>query len=147
MRRRCLAWTSRFGALNLCGITLAAVFVAQAALACTHDAGWQEMTAESHNSGEASIRLPVDNVPLNQPFEIEVSVCPADGAPIERFTLDAIMPAHQHGMNYQPVILKSGDGAFLADGLVFHMPGIWRISVSALVGGETHGYFLDLKIR
>lgn len=142
-----MAWTSRFCVFNICGISLGSVFIAQAALACTHNAGWQEMTAESQNGGEASIRLPVDNVPLNQPFEIEVSVCPVDGAPIERFTLGAIMPAHQHGMNYQPVISKSGDGDFVAAGLVFHMPGIWRITVSALVAGETHGYFLDLKIR
>lgn len=105
------------------------------------------MISESSDSGKAAVRLPAGEVPLNRPFEIEVSVCANDGAPIERFTLSAIMPAHQHGMNYQPVISQSADGNIVADGLVFHMPGIWRITVSGLVGGETRGYFLDLKIK
>lgn len=105
------------------------------------------MTAEAPKSGDAAIRLPDGEVPLNQPIEIAVSVCSSSGDPLERFTLNAIMPAHQHGMNYQPVISQSGEGSFVADGLVFHMPGIWRITVSGLVAGEPHGYYLDLKIR
>lgn len=147
MRRRCLAWTSPLCALKVCGLALGFVLVTEGALACPDGDGWQEMTAEMPDSGKAVIRLPDDKVPLNLPFEIEVSVCPINGAQVERFTLNAVMPAHQHGMNYQPIILQSGDGNFVADGLVFHMPGIWRITVSGLAAGETHGYFLDLNIR
>lgn len=147
MRRRCLVWTSPLCALNVCGLALGSVLVAEAALACPEGAGWQEMTAEMPDTGTAVIRLPDEKIPLNQPFGIEVSVCPINGAPVERFTLNAIMPAHQHGMNYQPIISQSADGNFVADGLVFHMPGIWRITVSGLVAGETHGYFLDLNLR
>jgi hypothetical protein len=74
-------------------------------------------------------------------------MCLATDTPIEFFKLGATMPAHQHGMNYRPVISQSGTHSFSADGLVFHMAGVWRIAVSGLVAGNTHGYYIDLNVR
>jgi hypothetical protein len=56
------------------------------------------------------------------PFALELAVCPA--AP--RLSVDAHMPAHRHGMNYQPSIRMLGEGRFRAEGLVLHMPGAWE---------------------
>lgn len=41
--------------------------------------------------------------------------------------VDADMPAHRHGMNYRPTLEAQADGRFLAQGLMLHMPGRWRI--------------------
>lgn len=142
-----MAWTSRFHALKICIAVLASVLVADAALACKSKAGWQQMVAETQDDSAAFIRLPDGKAPLNRPFEVEVSICVAEGASIETFKLNAIMPAHQHGMNYQPVISQSDPHGFIADGLVFHMAGLWRITVSGQVAGESHTYFIDLDVR
>ena len=41
--------------------------------------------------------------------------------------VDADMPAHRHGMNYRPTLSAQPDGSFVAQGLMLHMPGRWRI--------------------
>jgi hypothetical protein len=41
--------------------------------------------------------------------------------------VDADMPAHRHGMNYRPTLSLQPDGSFVAQGLLLHMPGRWRI--------------------
>ena len=41
--------------------------------------------------------------------------------------VDADMPAHRHGMNYRPTLQLQPEGRFIAQGLMLHMPGRWRI--------------------
>ena len=41
--------------------------------------------------------------------------------------VDAFMPIHKHGMNYLPVVTNTAKGHYVADGLMFHMPGEWRL--------------------
>jgi hypothetical protein len=41
--------------------------------------------------------------------------------------VDADMPAHRHGMNYRPTLELQPEGRFIAQGLMLHMPGRWRI--------------------
>lgn len=147
MRRRCLVWISRFFTLKIWIVSVGFVLIADSAMACANGSEWQQMAAETTDSGEVSIRIANGTVPLNRPFRIEIAACTANGKPLKNFKVNATMPAHQHGMNYRPVLSKSDDGIFVADGLVFHMPGIWRITVSGQVEGEPRGYFLDLNIK
>ena len=42
-------------------------------------------------------------------------------------SLDATMPAHGHGMNYAPPEVQLRDNQAKIDGLLFHMPGHWRV--------------------
>ena len=49
----------------------------------------------------------------------------------ESVALDAVMPDHQHGMNYAPTVTDLGDGRYRFDGLVFHMPGTWELRLEA----------------
>ncbi|WP_428246933.1 hypothetical protein [Ferrovibrio sp.] len=62
------------------------------------------------------------------PFALELAVCPAAA----RLSVDAHMPAHRHGMNYQPSIRAVGEGRFRAEGLVLHMPGEWEFVFEAI---------------
>ena len=65
---------------------------------------------------------------------------------IEAFRLDALMPAHGHGMNYKASINWLDDGLVEADGLLFHMPGQWRVSVNLSYDGVARQTRLDIEI-
>jgi hypothetical protein len=73
-------------------------------------------------------------IPLNKAFELEVVVCGPD-ASLAR--VDADMPAHRHGMNYRTSIRTEADGRrSRAQGLVFHMPGKWRLIFDVQHAGQ-----------
>jgi len=72
--------------------------------------------------------ITVTDIPLAQPFSMQIKVC--DPAAAKRVRVDAIMPAHQHGMNYRPEVTGMGDGLFAVDGMLFHMPGMWEVRVT-----------------
>jgi hypothetical protein len=60
-------------------------------------------------------------------FSLEIAVCPVAGNPgANALRVDAVMPAHRHGMNYAPSLREVGPGHYRADGLMFHMPGLWE---------------------
>ena len=75
-------------------------------------------------------------IEVGRPFSIEFVLCPrtAPGAPIERLSVDAWMPAHRHGMNYRPTLVGAPPGPLRADGLLFHMPGRWQVVFELKMG-------------
>ena len=64
---------------------------------------------------------------LGRHFAIEALVCAA-GTPPTLTRVDAQMPEHRHGMNYRPTLADKGEGRYVAEGLLFHMPGRWELS-------------------
>jgi hypothetical protein len=67
-------------------------------------------------------------IAVGRHFAVEAVVCPRDAAqPATGLRIDATMPAHRHGMNYRAAVTVRGDGRFLAEGLMFHMPGRWQL--------------------
>ena len=67
-------------------------------------------------------------VPVGRHFALDIAVCAAPGTAVPpSLRVDADMPAHRHGMNYKPAVKPLGDGRFFAEGLMFHMPGHWRL--------------------
>ena len=66
-------------------------------------------------------------IQVGQPFAVRIAVCGADQQPVAgSLRVDARMPAHKHGMNYNPVVSATAPGVFRADGLMLHMRGAWR---------------------
>ena len=57
--------------------------------------------------------------------------------PDAELSIDASMPAHQHGMNTLPVATAQGDGSFLVEGMHFHMTGYWEITAQVTVDSTT----------
>ena len=48
------------------------------------------------------------------------------------------MPAHDHGLPSRPRVTRAlGDGAYLLEGLKFHMNGRWEVRLDIEVGGNT----------
>lgn len=74
---------------------------------------------------------------VSGPFAIEVRVC---GEGIGSVSVDSDMPAHGHGMNYAPqrVADRTTDAGREArfEGLLWHMPGEWRISFAVEQNGR-----------
>ncbi|MEM5477967.1 hypothetical protein [Pacificibacter sp. AS14] len=104
-------------------VILLGSFWASNALACG-DTGLPMMSSDND---APRVELIIEDMPLSQPFSMEIKFC--DDADIQSVSVDAIMPAHQHGMNYTPVIVDLGDGSFRVDGMLFHMLGVWEIQV------------------
>lgn len=74
-------------------------------------------------------------VPLGQHFQLRVQVCPGPGQAWPRaLQVAADMPAHRHGMNYQPTVQTTAPGHYRVQGLLWHMPGHWRWTFSLDLG-------------
>lgn len=67
-------------------------------------------------------------IPVGKHFAVRIQVCSKNANElISALKIDADMPAHKHGMNYKPSVSKQSETMFLAQGLMFHMPGQWRV--------------------
>lgn len=101
--------------------------IVQAAAAAADCDGLMDGAVVSTTNPKVLVRTDGGTFPLGQVFAIEIVVCDDDGA-WQVLGVDATMPAHGHGMNYRPV-LKPHRGGASADGLLFHMPGTWELSI------------------
>ena len=83
-------------------------------------------------------------IPLDRHFQLELELC---GARADALRVDADMPAHRHGMNYRASVVQTGPGRYQAEGLLFHMPGRWRLIVDIDEGGRRHRLTDDITLR
>ena len=76
-------------------------------------------------------------IEIGQHFTVEALVCPTPpiGA-AAGFMVDARMPEHRHGMNYRARVFRKTDGIYVAEGLLFHMPGLWQLMFDVERGGR-----------
>jgi len=93
------------------------------------------------------LKLAPENVPMNAPFGALVAVCSDSGLSPARVTVDATMPAHKHGMNYDPKTSKVGEHSYQVENLLFHMPGTWRLEVTVYENDKPHRYFHNVDLR
>jgi hypothetical protein len=97
------------------------------ALACGENLGTQVRRVDSAQF-ELAYRLLPDPVPVGRHFAIEIVLCPKGAAALPaELRVDATMPEHKHGMNYQPSVKALSPGQYRAEGLMFHMPGRWEL--------------------
>ena len=77
-------------------------------------------------------------IAVGKHFSIELAVCPKGGgqAP-DSVRIDAQMPEHKHGMNYQADVVVLPAGRYRAEGLMFHMPGRWEFIFDLRAAGRT----------
>jgi len=80
----------------------------------------------------------LDDVELGAPFAVEVEARRRDGGALAgdaAVHVDARMPAHNHGMNVEPVVRGVGRGVWRARGMTLHMTGEWELTVDVREGG------------
>lgn len=89
-----------------------------------------------------------DPIAVAEPFALVLSVCARPGAEaVEGIAVDAVMPEHRHGMNYRPSVIDGPGERFLAEGMLFHMPGKWRLIFDVRAGGITERLTHDLTVE
>ena len=87
-------------------------------------------------------------IPLGEHFVLELAVCATGGgSAIDSIAVDAEMPEHRHGMNYRPGLASLGGGRYRAEGLLFHMPGRWRLTVEVRAGGSVERLTDDVMVE
>lgn len=117
------------------------------ALECGGNGAGEPRQAESARYVVAYRVLP-EPIEVGRHFSLEVLVCAKPGAPSAKgLRVDARMPAHGHGMNYRTRVTRRQSGAYVADGLLLHMPGRWELvfDVEGPAGVDriTHGVVLE----
>jgi hypothetical protein len=85
---------------------------------------------------------------VGQHFAVEARVCAKGaGAPPAGLRVDATMPEHRHGMNYKTKVTAKGDGRYLAEGLLFHMPGRWQLVFDVDGTGRAERLTADINLE
>ena len=87
-------------------------------------------------------------IEIGQHFTVEALVCPMPpiGA-AAGFMVDARMPEHRHGMNYRARVFRKPDGIYVAEGLLFHMPGLWQLMFDVERGGRMERLTTDIDLE
>lgn len=94
--------------------------------------------ASADGNWEVSWRPRAEPIPALDPFAVEVRVLDAEGGEVDpavSVLVDASMPHHGHGMNVTPRITRTEEG-WLAEGILFHMPGRWEFVVDVVRDGD-----------
>lgn len=108
-------------------------------------------TTRSSNSGLYQVRYETAAaaIPVNQIHTWTIHIETADGRPVEgaAITVDGDMPQHLHGLPTAPQVTQDlGGGAYLVEGLKFHMSGWWVVDYTITAEGQTDTVRFNLQL-
>ena len=130
--------------LTLAGLTLAAA-VAQA---CETPPDLAGATRIESRDTIVLYRTAPPKIAIGQHFAVDALVCAkGQAAPPAGIRVDAQMPAHRHGMNYRARVVAKGGGRYVAEGLLFHMPGRWQFVFDVERPGRTERLTHDVTVE
>lgn len=117
------------------------------ALACGESLAPARMQLLSNDRHQLAFDAGPEPIAVGRHFALDIVVCPRPGAgaPVT-LKVDADMPAHRHGMNYRPTLRRTGDGRWRAEGLMFHMPGRWRLHFEISADGRVERLAHDIEL-
>lgn len=112
-------------------------------------AGLEGEGGRQATSGDVRVvfRLDPTGISLSEPFGVDLAACNAAGRPLEVVRVDAQMPEHRHGMNYEPSLRAVDGGRTRADGLLFHMPGRWQFTFEVKDGAAIRQLTADYMLE
>jgi hypothetical protein len=102
--------------------------------------------AEGDGARVAFVLRPLP-VPVGRHFDIDFVVCGAAVRSGAAIVVDADMPAHRHGMNYRTRVEAMETGLYRAHGLMFHMPGTWRVIFDVPLEGRTLRLTREIEVQ
>ena len=126
------------------GLALAALIAAWPAAYAACDAGAGVLRGQTAKVALA-FRTNPPAIKVGELFSLQAEICPQDGTSVTGLKVDAGMPAHKHGMNYQPQVSNSGPGKYTANGLMFHMPGLWQYTFDVETSAGRERIRVDYK--
>ena len=87
-------------------------------------------------------------IEIGQHFAVEAVLCPALPADAAAgLRVNARMPEHRHGMNYRPRITRKDARTWVAEGLLFHMPGLWQLTFDIERGERVEHLSADIDLE
>jgi hypothetical protein len=86
-------------------------------------------------------------IEVGRHFAVEAIVCAEAPAEVTAVRVDADMPEHRHGMNYRARVSARGDALYVAEGLLFHMPGRWRLLFDVERAGRTERLEAEIPLE
>ena len=89
-------------------------------------------------------------IPLNEPFSIRarIRIAETDRVPEDaQLAVDGRMPHHRHGMVRTPTLKALGNGEYLIEGMLFHMPGRWELHFDITREGMTERAQCDIELE
>jgi len=92
---------------------------------------------------------PIDEIPLNQYFDMEVKVRGSMWQPLKfplELSVEAGMRNHNHGMNVNPEIIDLGQGNYKIKGLLMHMSGEWFLEFRLRRGAISDKAEINLEV-
>ena len=149
-RREALTTPSRVrraaSAAWLAAIVLVVGAGAAAADACDVPAGFTPRGRVEQSGVILVYRTVPPTIEVGKHFSLDALVCADSGTPVlER--VDATMPEHRHGMNYRATVGAKGPGRYVAEGLMFHMPGLWQLVFDVERAGQRTRLTSDLDLQ
>ena len=133
---------------SIAAVSIAVMFSAVPALAqCQIPSLGVQMQNPSGSPFALMLKTEPAKIKIGQKLTAHVFVCAGDKANVERFSVDAMMPEHKHGMNYTPKIINKDNRRYSAHGLLFHMPGLWRLEAAFRADGKMHRFFREFTIE
>jgi len=129
-------------------IAVCALACAPAAAGCA-DALNAPNASAAENDGVRVAFVPRPSPPpVGKHFSIDFVVCVDDVARSDaRAQVDADMPAHRHGMNYRASVAPLPGSVYRAEGLMFHMPGRWRLLFDVELSGRTVRLAREIEVQ
>ena len=131
----------------LVGLALAGLAAGDAAAPCETPPGFAARARLESGAVVVLYRILPAAIELGRHFSVEAIVCggrpgPGPGG----LRVDARMPEHRHGMNYRTRVSPAGGGRYLAEGLMFHMPGRWQLLFDVERGGRAERLATDIVV-
>jgi len=129
------------------GLVAAALLagVAGSAEACEAPAGFTARKRLASKDVVVMFRTVPEAIEIGRHFSVEAVVCATP--PTQGLRVDARMPGHRHGMNYRPTVAATGPGRYVAQGMMFHMPGRWQLVFDVQRGGRTERLATDILLE
>ena len=114
--------------------------------ACDVPAGFTPRARVEQGGVIVLYRTVPPTIEVGKHFSLDALVCADSGTPVlER--VDATMPEHRHGMNYRATVGAKGPGRYVAEGLMFHMPGLWQLVFDVERAGQRTRLTSDLDLQ
>ncbi len=132
---------------GLASVVVGVLLVAPFASAWAEEA--TDVVLETEAGLRVSFRSRQEPIPVNKMHSWILHIQNAVGEPVSgaEIVVDGGMPAHDHGLQTSPQVTRFlGNGDYLLEGIRFHMPGVWEVSVTVVAGDESQVATIQLVL-
>ena len=107
-------------------------------------ARWSE-----HRRFQISYRPSRVPVPINTIQSWTLTITDSGGRPVDGAVIEIAgdMPEHGHGLPTTPQVRSLGGGRYMLEGLKFHMPGWWVVTLDVSAAGRSDTVTFNLKLQ